>query len=161
MNNPDANYIDKPDLDSLTTFGESQSVPFTTPSELYDAVYENAFHPMYMGSGKGHIFKFNEKFSKILAYSEKEMMEKEGYEIFDVNEKVFLDFLSERNKNGIANAEITCKKKSGERFPCHIYSVVYETNQGKKRSLNTIIDISKIIAVRAYNGKFVSKKYLP
>lgn len=145
MYNQDANYIDKPEIETLTTFGQNQKVHFSTPSELYDAVYENAFHPMYMGTDDGHIFKFNKKFSQILAYSEIEMMQKEGFQIFDVNEKAFRDFLNERNEKGIANADVTCIRKSGERFPCRISSVVYETNQGKKRTLNTVIALSKII----------------
>jgi PAS domain S-box-containing protein len=157
MYNPDANYIDKPEIESLTTFGESTKVNFTTPSELYDAVYENAYHPMYMGSGDGHIFNFNKAFSAILGYSDQEMMGKKGFEIFEINEKIFLDFLKERNSKGIANAQITCIKKSGERFPCHISSVVYQTDQGKRRSLNTIIDISRIIGDREFLANLAAK----
>ena len=157
MYNPDGNFIDKPEKENVATFSESNQVHFPTTAELYNVIYENAYHPMYMGSGDGHIFNFNKAFSAILGYSDQEMMGKKGFEIFEINEKIFLDFLKERNSKGIANAEITGIKKSGERFPCHISSVVYQTDQGKRRSLNTIIDISRIIGDREFLANLAAK----
>lgn len=131
-----------PENNTPAAFEENPKVNFSTAAEIYNAVYENAFHAMYIGSDDGYIFKFNEKLSRILGYSEKELKGKRSTDIFDINEDAFHNFIDERDDKGIAKAEITCIRKSGEKFSCRISSVFYETSNGERRSINTIVDIS-------------------
>ena len=41
--------------------------------QLYEAVYESAFHPMFVGDFDGNIIKFNEKFSSLFGYEPSEI----------------------------------------------------------------------------------------
>ena len=146
-NSNENNYFDTAEKRPLSHLSKETKVYFSTTSEIYYAVYENAFYPMYIGDENEHILKSNEKLSRMLGYSAKELAGKESSKIFDINERAFRDFLIKRNNTGIAKAEITCMKKSHYRFPCRISSVLYKSN-GEKRSLNTIIDISQYVSNR-------------
>jgi PAS domain S-box-containing protein len=133
---------------TYSTVQEFEKTDFLTTEQLYNAVFENAFHAMYIGSGDGAIIRFNEKLTTLFEYSQWEMAQNNSSNLFDVYEKSFVDFLYQRKKEGIAKAEITGKKKSGETFPCRISSVIYQTDEGLKRSMNTIVNISKNPAAR-------------
>ncbi|MEO5908678.1 MAG: PAS domain-containing protein, partial [Ginsengibacter sp.] len=106
-------------------------------------IFENAFHAMYIGIGDGRIIRFNEKLAALFEYSQLEITQNDFSHLFDIYEKSFTHFLDQRRKQGIAKAEITGIKKSGETFPCRISSVTYETDNGNKRFMNTIVNISK------------------
>lgn len=125
-----------------------ENVIFPSPSEIYNAVFENSFHPAFIEMGNGSILKINEKLSKIFGYSKQELIGKDGLELFKTNDISFETFLAERNKNGISKAEITCIKKSGDTFPGRISSVIYNSDKGEQRIMNTLVDISKDVAAR-------------
>ena len=119
-----------------------------TTGQLYDAVYENAFHAMYIGNGGGKVIKFNKKFSQLFGFSIPETEQIKPADLFETNDPSFISFINERKQKGIAKAEIRCIKKSGERFPCRISSIIYQSDKGEKRSMNTLINISKSIQAR-------------
>lgn len=127
---------------------EAKKPDFISTAQLYEAVYENAFHPMYIANGGGKIIKFNEKFSKLFGYKSSEVNELQPLDFFETNDKEFIDFMNQRKQKGIAKAEVTCIKKSGERFPCRISSVFFESDQGEKRTINTLVNISCHISAR-------------
>jgi PAS domain S-box-containing protein len=131
-----------------TTFQQRKKSDFLTTEQLYNAVFENAFHAMYIGSGDGKIIRFNEKLATLFEYSQWEMAQNHSSDLFDIYEQSFINFLDQRKRKGIAKAEIKGIKKSGETFPCRISSVIYETDDGLKRSMNTIVNISKNLAAR-------------
>jgi PAS domain S-box-containing protein len=135
-------------VNSYSQVNETEKVDFLTTQQLYNAVFENAFHPMYIESDDGRIIRFNEKLATLFQYPKWQMGRNDSSDLFNVNEDCFIDFLQERNEKGIAKAEITGIKKSGVRFPCRISSVNYKTDDGCKRSMNTIVDISKSIEAR-------------
>jgi hypothetical protein len=80
---------------------------------------------------------------KMFGYSDFEIMELESFHIFEFEGKELINFLNERNQKGIAKRELTCVKKSGEKFPCFFSSVAYNADNGQKRSMNTLLDLSK------------------
>jgi PAS domain S-box-containing protein len=131
-----------------TTFQKLEKPDFLTTEQLYNAVFENAFHAMYIGSSQGRIIRFNEKLATLFGYSKWEMAQNHSSDLFDVYEKSFIDFLAQRKKAGIAKAEITAIKKTGETFPCRISSVIYSTEDGLRRSMNTIVNTSNNITAR-------------
>lgn len=131
---------------SLTT--EAKKPAFITTQQLYNAVFENAFHPMYIGNGGGKVIKFNDKFSKLFGFSPSEIKMKKSLDFFETNDKAFIAFIKQRRENGIAKAEVRCIKKSGERFPCRISSVIYESDNGEIRSMNTLVNISRNFTAR-------------
>ena len=121
---------------------------FISTAELYDAVYENAFHPMYISGLHGRIIKFNDKFSSLFGFSPGEMDKLNATDFFKTNDNSFLEFIEKRNENGIAKAEVRGIKKSGEIFPCRISSVFYQSDKGEKRFMNTLVNISDHISAR-------------
>ena len=127
---------------------ESLTVDFPATSELYNAVFENSFHPSYIGNGNGNIFRFNDKLCLAFGYTRLEMIHLESSVLFDVNTESFINFLVERNSKKIAKSEVTGIRKSGEKFPCRISSIIYQSDNGEKRSMNTIVDISRNPVVR-------------
>lgn len=131
-----------------TTYGENEKFNFISTEQLYNAVFKNAFHAMYIGTGKGKIIKFNRKFTQLFQYPENEMAHMDSRDLLETHDKPFKDFLNERKEKGIAKAEITGIKKSGERFPCRISSVLYESDHGEQRSMNTLVNISDNLSAR-------------
>lgn len=127
---------------------EKPVADFISTEQLYIAVFENAFHPMYIANDYGQILVFNEKLLHLFEYSEEEMKEFQFAGLFDVNEDPFNVFLNQRNESGIAKAEITGIKKSGEKFPLRISSVIYDTEKGEKRSMTTVVNISSNLSAR-------------
>ena len=110
-------------VNSYPQVNETEKVDFLTTQQLYNAVFENAFHPMYIESADGQIIRFNEKLVTLFQYPKWQMARNDSSDLFNVNEDSFIDFLQERNQKGIAKAEITGIKKSGVTFPCRISSV--------------------------------------
>ncbi len=121
---------------------------FLSTEQLYNAVFENAFHAMYIANGNGEIIKFNDKLLKLFGYSEDEINHLKSADFFEVHENSFIDFMNKRKEKGIAKAEIIGIKKSGERFPMRISSVFYETESGEKRLMNTLVNLSKSLSAR-------------
>lgn len=144
----DENIIASPPLaNHLKTFEAEERVQLTA-AEIYDAVFRSAFHAMFFANKEGHIIRFNEKFCKLFGYSETEMHNIERPKILAIHEKAFRDFMDQRNNKGIAKAEITGIRKSCKRFPCRISSVIYHSDYGHKRILNTLVDISDDLSAR-------------
>lgn len=142
------NFIASPPIEShLKTFKDEER-PQLTAAEIYDAVFRSAFHAMFFANKQGHIIRFNKKFCRLFGYSETEMHSVERQNILAINEKAFRDFMDQRNEKGIASAEITGIKKSGKRFPCRISSVIYHSDYGHQRILNTLVDISDDLSAR-------------
>lgn len=127
---------------------DREKVNHTSTAALYDAVFQNAFHAVYIETGEGLILKFNEKFCKLFGYSEAEMATVEEEDLFETDENAFSDFLDKRTDKGIAKGEITGIKKSGQRFPCRISSVIYQSDFGDKRAMSTLVDISNDLSAR-------------
>ena len=127
---------------------EKEKNDFISTAQLYEAVYKNAFHPMYIERTDGKIVKFNEKFSELFGFPLKEADRLQATNLFETDEKSFVSFINQKVENGFAKAEITGIKKSGERFPCRISSVIYESDNGEIRSINTLVNISENLTAR-------------
>jgi PAS domain S-box-containing protein len=124
-------------------YSYKQKSEFITTQQLYDAVFENAFHPMYIGNGIDKVIRFNEKFLKLFQLMKSDIRNIRSFDLFDREDEAFIQFIEERNEKGIAKAEVSCIKKSGEKFPCRISSVIYESDTGEKRSMNTLVNLSR------------------
>lgn len=134
--------------ESNAVLEQANNPDFLSTEQLYNAVFENAFHAMYIANGDHQIIKFNDKLSKLFGYSREEISHFQSAVLFDVYENSFIDFMNRRNQQGIAKAEVTGIKKSGERIPIRISSVVYETEKGEKRLMNTLVNLSKNLSAR-------------
>ncbi|MEO8823585.1 MAG: PAS domain-containing protein [Ginsengibacter sp.] len=121
---------------------------FVTTTQLYDAVYKNAFLPMYIAGENGKIINFNEKFSNLFGFLPSEIENLKSSDFFKTNDNSFISFIENRNDKGFAKAEVNCIKKSGEVFPCRISSVFYQSDNGEKRFMNTLVNTSDHISAR-------------
>lgn len=145
---PQESYTTFPATEPLLyNFRTEENKPFTA-SEIYDRVFRSAFHAMCYANKEGQILRFNQKFCKLFEYSETEMQDMTRTQLLEIHDKEFLDFIEQRSNKGLAIAEITGIKKSGKRFPCRISSVIYNSDHGNKRILNTLVDISNDLSAR-------------
>ncbi len=133
---------------SNTSHTEAKQPGFITTQQLYDAVFENAFHPVYVSNREGKVIKFNDKFSKLFGFSPAEIQQISSADLFETHDQAFIVFINQRKQKGIAKAEVTCIKKSGERFPCRVSSIIYESDNGEARTMNTLVNISRNFAAR-------------
>ena len=151
MNNyltPHGNFTAFPETEPrLMNFRSEENRPLTT-SEIYDAVFRSAFHAMFYANKEGQILRFNQKFCELFEYTDTEVGDVSRTQILEIHERPFLDFMEQRSDKGIAIAEITGIRKSGKRFPCRITSVIYNSDYGSKRILNTVVDISDDLSAR-------------
>lgn len=135
-------------LSNFSSKIELEKTDNISTEQLYEAVYKNAFHPMFIENTDGRIVKFNEKFSELFGFSQKEAERLTAKIFFETDENSFLFFTNQKVENGFAKAEITAIKKSGEKFPCRISSVIYQTDNGVVRTINTLVNISTNISAR-------------
>jgi PAS domain S-box-containing protein len=55
----------------------------------------------------------------------------------------FDEFIEVRDREGKASAELTCIRKNGEHFPCHVSSAIYLDTEGNKVNSLMMIDITE------------------
>lgn len=123
--------------------GQPELVSFPSTSEIFHAVFENSFYASCIGNGEGKTLEANETACKIFGYTPEEMTSLTTQDLFDTKAKNYIDYLSLRDSKGRAKSTITGIKKNGERFACSINSLIYFDDNGEKRTLNTLQEISK------------------
>jgi len=150
MNNRTQFPISEPNLENIDShlpklFGEIVELFFPTASDMYNELVEDSFQAMCIEGESGKILRYNEMLCHLFGYSEKEMNGLESSQIFDLSLDASRNFFNKRNINGNTTFEITCIKKSGEKFRCRISSLAYQCDNGKRRFMNTISEVfSKI-----------------
>ena len=123
--------------------GRPELVSFPSTSELFHAVFENTFYASCIGSGNGQTLEANEKACKIFGYTPLEMTKLSTEDLFDTNANAFEKYIAERKLAGKARAEVTGIRKSGDRFACIVTSFIFSDDNGERRTMNSIQDISK------------------
>jgi len=132
--------------------GNPELVNFSSTAEVFHAVFENSLYANCIGNSNGKTLEANETVCKIFGYTEEEMIQLSTKEIFDITENRYEEYLAVREFNGKARAEVTGIRKNGERFPCKISSVIFTDDNGERRIINTIHDISKRYIDTAYRS---------
>ena len=148
MPNPIVQHQDMRNNNYSPDFNEEVEPGYISTAQLYEALYDIAFHPMFVGDISGKVIKFNEKFSLLFGYRSGEMERLKSSDFFKTNDNSFISFVEKIKEKGIANAEVSGIKKSGEIFPCRISSVYYQSDNGEQRFLNTLVNISEHISAR-------------
>lgn len=123
--------------------GNPELVKFPSTSEVFHAVLENPQYANFIANGKGKTLEANETVCKVFGYTTKEITMLTIKELFDTTEEKYIDYLYQCRSYRKAKAQITGIRKSGERFPCEITSLMYIDENGEKKTINTIHDISK------------------
>jgi PAS domain S-box-containing protein len=131
-------------IKSLQGFrGQPELVKFPSTSEVFHAVLENSFYASCIDNGHGKTLEANGAICNLFGYTPGEMALLTTKDLFDTTEDSYREYLYQRKSYGRAKARITGIRKSGERFPSEITSLVFIDDGGEKRTINTIIDISK------------------
>ena len=123
--------------------GNTELVKFPSTSEVFHAVLENPLYASFLVNSKGKTLEANETVCKVFGYTTKEITILTIKELFDTSEKKYIDYLYQCRSYRRAKAQITAIRKGGERFPCEITSLMYIDEDGEKKAINTILDISK------------------
>ena len=160
MNNPyllsqnPAMHVHKPepyfsfDTKASRNMTANKQVGELSTEQLYNAVFDSAFHPMFIADENETLVRFNEKLAEMFKYDPNELADFGAKQLFLNDNDGFSGFLHSRKEKGIARAEVTGINKYGRKFPIRISSVVYETERGEIRSLNTVVNISNDLSAR-------------
>ena len=87
----------------------------------------------------------NNAASALTGYSKRELLIKSIASVFDTNETGFQKMLRQRNTEGQSVALVKVIKKSGEPLTCEITSAVFKDEDGIKKAITTISDMSQTI----------------
>ena len=90
-----------------------------------------------------------------MAIQKKEMTRLSEKEIFDTTDSNYEEYLKERGSDEKVKAEVTGIRKNGERFLCEVSSVIFTDDNGERRTINTIHDISKKYIDKGMNYKII------
>jgi PAS domain S-box-containing protein len=123
--------------------GHPELVKFPSTSELFRTLLENTLYASSITNSQGRILEVNETFSRIFGYTSGKMTELTTKELFDTTERKYAEYADQMNFNGKAKAKITGVRRDGDRFSCEITSLVFIDDEGERRTINTIVDISK------------------
>ena len=123
--------------------GHPELVKFPSTSELFRALVENTFYASWIGNGQGKMLEANETVCKVFGYTPREITRLTTKELFDTKEKKYLDYSIQLRDVGKTKGKITGLRKGGARFSCEITSLVFIDDDGEKKTINTIVDVSK------------------
>jgi PAS domain S-box-containing protein len=129
--------------DEKILHGHPELVNFPSTAEVFHAVFENSYHANCIGNGHGKILEANETVCKIFGYTQKEMTALFEKDIFDTTDSNYKKCLDKRDSDEKIKAEVTGIRKNGEHFLCDVSSVIFTDDNGERRTINTIHDISK------------------
>jgi len=91
----------------------------------------------------GQIIMTNSACSKLLGYTQKELLTKNRADIFDIKDHSFKKMLKQRTAEGQSKALVFAIKKNGKPLPCEITSAVFKGEHGFEKSITTITDITQ------------------
>ncbi len=118
---------------------------FATDEKLYHQAFDHSLQANIIFTvSTGEIVLANEAACKLLNYSKKELLAKSESAIFDIEESSFQKMLKEKNE-GKSSALITGIQKSGNRFPCELTWAVFIDEDGIKKAITTLADMSESI----------------
>ena len=112
-------------------------------SVLHHLAFDNSLQANIVSTvSSGKIIIANSAACKLLGYSKKELLTKSRADIFDINESSFKKMLKQRTVEGQSAALVVAIKKSGKALPCEITSAIFMDEDGIKKSITTIADMS-------------------
>jgi len=130
--------------DDIKSFhGNPDIVDFPSTSEIFEAVFENTYYANCIGNGHGQTIKANERACELFGYTPEEMKKLSVDDLFETERENYTNYISVRDCERKAKSIITGIRKNGDHFPCEISSLIYFDDNGEKRTLNTLYDLSK------------------
>jgi len=93
----------------------------------------------------GKIVLANNAAGKLTGYSKRELLNKSITSVFTTNEISYKKMLRQRDAEGQAIARVKVIKKSGEPLTCEITSAVFTDEDGIKKAITNIAELSQSI----------------
>lgn len=131
----------------LVYFKETEKRSFATNpdsqnSQYYKQIIENSLNAFFLTKPDGTILEANAAACDMFGYTLDELRLVGRQGIIDHSEAYTHEKIKERNETGKVKAELVGIKKSGEKFPIEVSSLIFLDENGETRSSVTINDIS-------------------
>lgn len=109
----------------------------------YRAFFESSMDGILLTDGKGNTLAVNQAACNMFGYTEEEIIKigKKGLE--DPDDHRLTALLTQRNKNGRAQGEVSFMRKNGTKFPAEISSSIFTNCDNSMRSSVIIRDITE------------------
>jgi len=124
----------------------------------YRNIVENSLNAFFLTKPDGTILVANKAACDLFGYSVEELRQIGPQGIIDHSQARVHEKIRERKETGKVRAELVGIKKSGEKFPLEVYSVIFSDVNGEERSSNSIIEITD--RKNAENAVLKSEYYL-
>ena len=92
--------------------------------ERFRSLFEQSLDAVFLTVPNGNIVAANPTACRIFGMTEQELCRLGRAGIIDANDVRLATALEERQRTGLINIELTCIRKSGERFPVEVSSVI-------------------------------------
>jgi PAS domain S-box-containing protein len=126
-----------------------------TIDDLHRLAFENSSQANIITNlGNGLIVSANNAACNLLGYLNDELLTKKGSAIFDTSQQNFKAMLHQRMPSGHSVAQIPVIKKGGDTFFAEITAAIFKDNDGVKKAIITIADLSESISKQ----KVIDKK---
>jgi PAS domain S-box-containing protein len=117
--------------------------PDSENSQYYQSIIENSLNAFFLTRPDGTLLEANKAAYDMFGYSLEELRQVGREGIIDHREGHIHEKIRERSETGKLKAGLVGIKKSGEKFPMEVSSVLFFDVNGEKRSSSTISDISQ------------------
>ena len=108
----------------------------------YKLLFNNTLEGMIIGEPTGQILKVNPAACDILGYKPDELEGKHRDIVFDLSSKINAEAIAKRSDKGSFIGEVEFTHKSGHKIPVEASSVIFKTEDGSKKTILNIRDIS-------------------
>lgn len=108
----------------------------------YRSIIDNSLLAIFLATPDGNLLEANQAATELFGYSNEEFKSVHRNEIIEMESVESKKKLLERELKGSIRAEFIGIKKTGEKFPCEINSVIFKDYSGKLYTSNIITDIS-------------------
>lgn len=114
----------------------------------YQLQFNNTLEGTLIGEPDGTILAANPAVCKLLGYKEHELIGTHRDKIFKLDHPINKEALQKRNKKEIFTGEVLFSHKNGHHVPVEINSVIYDGEDGSKKSITSLRDISSQRAMK-------------
>ena len=112
-------------------------------NQYYRSIVENSLSAFFLTKPDGTILDANKAACDLFGYTLEELKRIGRQQIIDHSDVKVQEKLKERNETGRIKAELIGIKKSGEKFPIEVSSLVFLDLNGEQRTSTTINDITE------------------
>lgn len=111
--------------------------------ELYRLLFESGLDGILLTAPDGSVLDANPAACRILDRTREEIVAAGRSGVLDTSNPRLAEMLSERDRTGRADGELTARRKDGTIFPVEVSSGVFRDPQGELRTCTIIRDISE------------------